>query len=115
MMTMGRLIALVLCTFCVSLGCGGGVVQRMDSPPPPPRGSGALQLVTEPVSAVIYVDGQYRGTVDRYRQGWISLEKGARRIALKAKNHYTWYELIEVGDEPLKRRVRLLRKPLAGD
>lgn len=115
-MMLQRVIRVGLLAISVSVwGCGGGVIQRIDEPPPPPSGSGALQLVAQPASAVVYIDGEYRGALNRYRAGWLSVAKGVRRIAVKARNHYTWYDVITIGDEPQRRTVRLLRKPAVGD
>ena len=95
--------------------CGSGVIQRVDAPPSPPPGSGALRVIATPASAVIYVDGEYRGAINRYRDGWVAIERGRRRIAIKAKNHYTWYEVVEIGNTPKEREVRLIERPATGD
>lgn len=81
------------------LGCsGGGVIQTRGELPPPPPGTGFVQITCLPKTADIYVDGRYRGRLDGYPRGVLRLTAGQHRIKLAQRGFLPEYALVEVGD-----------------
>lgn len=109
-MMRGRRPGLLLLGACL-VGCGGGVIQRADALPPPPPGSGFVQIFAEPADARVYVDGEARGRLDGYPEGVLRLPVGRHRLSLRRPGHYPWYGQIEVGEQPTEIRTRLVPIP----
>jgi hypothetical protein len=103
---MMRALALLLLT-----GCGGGVIQRVDALPPPPRGMGFVQIHAEPAALDIFVDDRYFGRVDRWQSGVVRLPAGAHRLSLQKTGYYPWYGQIVAGEQAATLNVRLVPKP----
>ena len=100
-------VFLILCT--QFYGCGGGVVTHLDGPPPAPPGTRPIQIEVTPPDAGLWVDGVYRGTVDRYRDGWFALDRKARTLELRMAGYYRVYRLVVPDLEKLS--VKLLKVP----
>ncbi|MGC6415947.1 MAG: hypothetical protein ACON3Z_02400 [Bradymonadia bacterium] len=90
-------------------GCGGGVVTVLDAPPPAPPGTRPVQVVVTPPDAGLWVDGVYRGTVDRYRAGWIAIDQKTSTLELRSPGYYRAYYLVSADLKTLT--VELLRVP----
>ena len=91
------------------LGCGGGVVQRIDGPPPLPAAQRALQISVAPSDAEVFVNDRYMGTIDRYRDGWIAVPSKGCRIQVSQAGYYSWYAEVPDGHQPWRIKVELLR------
>ena len=80
-------------TFMVMLGiyvtfvaaCSG--IQPIDDPAD--SDESYLELEVEPETAEIYVDDDYQGTVDGWRDQVVPVEPGERRIELRAEGYIT--------------------------
>ncbi|MEE2785971.1 MAG: PEGA domain-containing protein [Myxococcota bacterium] len=90
-----------------SLGCGGGVIQRVDYATPTPR-AGILHVTVVPPDAEIYIDGAYRGLIERYADGRIPVPTGRRRIKIARQGYYSWYVVLEVESALQRLKVRLV-------
>lgn len=67
-----------------------------------------LEFDVEPTTAEIYVDGDYRGSVDGWNQQVMPIEPGARRLELRADGFISQRFDLEVKpDRWLTLRVRL--------
>ena len=93
------------------LGCGGGVIQRVDALPTPPKGTGFVQVQAQPTSLDIFVDGGYFGRVDRWKGGVLRLPVGPHRLSFQKTGYYPWYGQLVAGEEAVTLNVRLVRKP----
>ena len=99
-----------LVTLCaLLLSCGGGVITSVSEPPMPPPGTRPIQLKVTPIDADLWVDGIYRGTIDRYRDGWIAIDQGARTLELRSAGYYRVYRLVTPNMKHLA--VKLLKVP----
>lgn len=83
-------------------GCSGGVIQRMDAPPPAPAGEGWVKIDCKPADVSIYVDDAYRGQLDGYPQGLLRLPEGTRRITLSKSGYYAWHGAVSAGRDPAR-------------
>ncbi len=92
----------------VLLGCGGGVIQRVDALPPAPPGQGFVEISCEPADAEVYVDGRFFGRLDGYAQGVVRLPEGRRRLSLRKPGHYPWHGEVDVGPTPARVQTRLV-------
>ncbi len=92
------------------LSCGGDVVQRVGAPPKPPQGKAFLKILCEPPQTEIYLDGAYRGRLDGYPEGFLSLDLGKHRLRLAAPGHEPAYFHFELR-ESLSLKTRLLPTP----
>lgn len=92
-------------------GCGGGVIQRVDALPPPPRGSGFVALKVDPPDVEILVDDRYLGQADRWRGGVVRLPEGPHRITLRKAGFYPWYGQVVAGEDAVTLTVRLVAEP----
>lgn len=73
-------------------------------------GESYLRLDVEPSTAEIYLDGDYHGTVDRWRGGVVPLQPGDRRLELRADGYVTQRFDLEVGEgRELTLRVQMER------
>lgn len=105
------LLALVLSMY--TLGCGGGVIQRIDEqakvPPPAPTNKGFLELPQGPKNTRIYLNDRYIGRYSDYPRTMILLPKGSHRIKLLAPNYAPFYmEVVISPHRPLRVKSALL-------
>ena len=91
------------------LGCGGGVVQRIDDPPPLPAAQRAIQISVVPADAEVFVNGRYMGTIDRYRDGWMAVPSKDCRIQVSQAGYYSWYAEVPDGHTPWRIKLELLK------
>jgi len=59
--------------------------------------SALLRLDVKPPEAHIYIDEDYQGRVDRWRDQTLPIRPGARRVELQAKGYLTQRFDIEIG------------------
>ncbi len=98
------LVAVLLCT-----ACGGGVVRRLDDPPPLPEAKRAVQISVVPHDAEVFVDDEYLGTLDRYREQWLALGLGPLRLKVARSGYYPWYFVVPAGRDNVRLKVRLVK------
>ncbi len=92
--------------------CGGdGVVQRRGELPPAPPDQGFVQITCDPADVDIYVDGAFAGRLDGYPEGVLRLPRGTRRLELRQRDRYPYYQVIEVGAEGVRVDTRLVPIP----
>ncbi len=73
-----------------------------------PDAPSVLQVDVQPPDASIYIDDQYQGQIDGWRDGRIPIEPGARRVELRADDYLP--QRFDIDVEPdawLTLRVRL--------
>ena len=58
---------------------------------------------------LLWVDGVYRGTVDRYRAGWIAIDQKTSTLELRSPGYYRAYYLVSADLKTWT--VELLRVP----
>ncbi|MBU0552268.1 PEGA domain-containing protein [Myxococcota bacterium] len=90
-----------LCLCAALIGCGDGVIQRIDDPRDPlasPAPGRRLRIEATPPDVDIYIDGVYHGRLDGYRQGTLPIPAAARRIQLSKPGFEGWYALIPAGE-----------------
>ena len=95
------------------LGCGGGVVQRIDgtvdSLPPAPPNQGFIELPQGPKMTRIYLDDRYIGRYSDYPRTMILIAKGKHRIKLLAPGYAPFYmEVIISPHKPVRVKTPLL-------
>ena len=105
------LTATVACIPLLVSGCGGGVIQSPNEPPPAPSGMTPLRFEVRPKHAIIYVDGTYRGEPSRYKDGWLLVAQGERRLEVRAKNYYSWYGAVKATGVEQRVTVVLVPRP----
>lgn len=111
-MTRGGSALMGLLITALLLGCGDGVIQRIDGPRDPlasPKPGRLIQVQATPKEVEVYVDGAYQGRLDGYRQGVLRLKPEARRIRLSKLGFEDWYGLIPAG-ERIRLTAELIRK-----
>lgn len=79
------LLRVGLLCLLVWIGAGCTAVQRVPDREP----KAYLKLQVEPTSTEVYVDGEYRGTVDGWVEGAVPLEPGEHRLKLTADGYIT--------------------------
>ena len=104
---------LVLVLSMYTLGCGGGVIQRIDEqakvPPPAPPNKGFLELPQGPKNTRIYLNDRYIGRYSDYPRTMILLPKGSHRIKLLAPNYAPFYmEVLISPQKPIRVKSALL-------
>lgn len=90
---MRRALLLLAC-----LGCGGGVVQRVDALPPAPPGKGFLAIHVTPPDVDLYLGDAFMGRVDGYAQGVVRLPIGTHRVTLQRAGYYPHHALVHVDE-----------------
>lgn len=90
------------------MGCGGGVIQRVDALPPAAPGTGFVEIQCEPKDADLYIDGKYRGRLDGYAHGVIRVPEGARRIKIAKAGFYPQYAYVQAGPEAVRFKTHLV-------
>ena len=94
------------------LGCGGGMIQRIDgtvdSLPPAPRNQGFIELPQGPEMTRIYLDDRYIGRYSDYPRTMILIAKGKHRIKLLAPGYAPFYmEVIISPHKPVRVKTPL--------
>ena len=91
------------------LGCGGGVIQRIDYATPKPE-SGVLVVSIIPRGGSLFIDGKYSGEIDRYASGGrIPIPVGKRRLRIERLGYYSWYDYLDVGPREYPLRIKLVK------
>ena len=93
---------LVVALACV-WGCSGPqTISETDEEP------SYLELDVEPKTAEIYIDDNYQGTVDGWREHVVPIEPGFRRVELRAEGHIAQrFDVDVTRDRWITLRVRL--------
>ena len=110
----GKALSVFLIAALMLVGCDG-TIRRVDSPPPPPPGLGSVQIVSNIPDAEIYIDGRYQGILSGYREGFVGIERGLRRIEVRRAGYYTHYALVQIDESPVRIDVNLVRTPRFDD
>lgn len=104
----GAGLALGLWVWGVASGC---LVAPMQSAPQTQLPTAFLVIECEPSDASIYVDGEYVGDINRWRDGTVPLPPGAHRIALQREGFYTYrIDLTLKADRMTRLTLDLVRK-----
>jgi hypothetical protein len=78
----------LLGALCAGLGCGGGVVTRVEDTPSVPAGTACIVLEGQPTDAAIEIDGHPHGVVAGWRAQTFCVPPGRRRLRLSFPGHY---------------------------
>jgi len=70
-----------------------------------------VQIICNVVEADIYVDGHYRGEIQGYREGFIALPLGKRRLRIAQTGYYSRYFIVEVSQQATRIDVQLVPVP----
>ena len=84
-------------------------MQRLDDPPPLPEAKRAVQISVVPHDAEVFVDDEFMGTLDRYREQWVALGIDSLRIKVARAGYYPWYLVVPPGRDTVRLKVRLVR------
>ena len=79
---MNATLAAVLTALALLTACGGGGVDRVDTPPPPPAGLAVLRVVCDPPDAGVAIDDAFAGVLAGYRDGRLAVVPGHHRLLL---------------------------------
>ena len=104
---MKQCITVIIVLMGLPLGCGGGVIQRMDYATPTQE-YGILVLTATPPDASIFIDGQFAGIVSRHAHGRVPIRAGMRRIRIEHLKYYSWYRTMKIGLQEHTIKVRLV-------
>jgi len=88
-----QLVRILLLGLVAWTGLGCTAVQRVPDREP----KAYLKFRVQPESAEIYVDGDYRGTVEGWVEGAVPLEAGEHRVKIAADGYITRRFDVEVG------------------
>ena len=80
----------------VLLGCGGGVVHRVNALPTPPQNGGFLKIKGGNPSTLVYLNGSLRGSLKTYPRQTLLIKSGKYRLELRQRGFASAYYLIEI-------------------
>ncbi len=78
--------------------------------PAAPLPATGLELLVEPASAEVLIDGEVRGVVSDLASGVLGLAPGIYQVSIKAPGYVTWRAEVAVRSSREKIEVRLARK-----
>ena len=95
------------------LGCGGGVIQRIDGTanhlPLAPLNQGFIELPQGPETTCIYLNDRYIGQYSDYPRSMILIPKGKHRIKLLAPGFAPFYMEVMISPrKPVRVKASLL-------
>lgn len=88
-------------------GCGGGIVERAGTPPPPP-GFATLALAVEPPDAELTIDDAYAGLLTGYRDGLVAVKPGPHRLKFSRSGCLDGYFDVDVPPDGGRLRTHLV-------
>jgi len=80
-------------------------------PSPPPAAVVPLYLAADPPDVEIYLDGQYMGQLDRWRDATLPTTPGVHRLELRRAGYFPLRRTIEVGPQGTSLAATLRKYP----